>query len=298
MPHCRPIAPVFSRFAPDLARYPVRVEYRDMQGLPAPDLPPPPTGSGPGSDALEQAVQRRTRELSLIQDAAILTLAAMAESRGADTGNHIVRVQHYVRALARKLSTHPRFAAALTSSYIDLLFKAVPLHDIGKIGMPDRVLLKPGKLDADEFEIMKKHAALGRDAIAQTEHLIGSPVPFLQLAREIAYSHHEKWDGSGYPEGLRGEAIPLSARLMAVADVYDALISRRIYKEPMPHAQAVAVVRMASGRHFDPDIVQAFLEIEDTLHAIATAYGDSEADIARKRAYLLDAQPDAAPPAG
>jgi len=271
-----------------------------MQGLPATPDHPSTSRTGPSAapDPLERAVQRRTRELSMIQDAAIMTLAAMAESRGADTGNHIVRVQHYVRALARKLSSHPRFAHELTSPRIELLFKAVPLHDIGKIGIPDRVLLKPGKLDTDEFEIMKKHAALGRDAIVQTENLIGTPVPFLQLAREIAYSHHEKWDGSGYPEGLRGEAIPLSARLMAVADVYDALISRRIYKEPMPHEQAVTVIRMASGRHFDPDIVQAFLDIEGSFQAIATAYGDSEADIARKRAYLLDAQPDAAPPAG
>ena len=241
---------------------------------------------------LERDVAQRTQALSAMQDVAIMTLASLAEARDADTGNHVLRTQHYVRALARKLSSHPRFAAELGSAQIELIFKAAPLHDIGKVAIPDRILLKRGRLDPDEFEIMKRHAVLGRDAIAQAAGLLASDAPFVQVAQQIAYSHHEKWDGTGYPAGLRGDAIPVPARLMAVADVYDALISRRVYKEPMSHEQALEIVRVSAGRHFDPDVVAAFLAIEDTIHAIAVAHADSDADLARKRAYLSEAQPE------
>ncbi|WP_298013500.1 HD domain-containing phosphohydrolase [uncultured Aquabacterium sp.] len=241
---------------------------------------------------LEQEVVRRTRSLSLAQDVAIMSLTSLAETRDADTGNHIRRTQNYVRALARKLSSHPRYAAELNSARVELIFKAAPLHDIGKVAIPDRVLLKRGKLEPDEFEIMKRHAVLGRDAIAQAASLLGSDAPFLEVAQQIAHAHHEKWDGSGYPQGLRGDAIPLPARLMAVADVYDALISRRVYKDAMPHEQALEILRLSAGRHFDPDVVQAFLDIEDTIHTIALTYADSDADLARKRAYLSEAQPE------
>ena len=235
---------------------------------------------------LETEVEKRTREVTAIQDVTIMALTSLAETRDSDTGNHIRRTQHYVRALARKLSLHPRFSAFLTLANVNLLFKSAPLHDIGKVGIPDRILLKPGKLTPEEFEIMKTHTTLGRDALAQAEQMLGTEVAFLILAKEIAYSHQEKWDGSGYPEGLKGDAIPISARLMAVADVYDALISRRVYKEPMPHAQAVEIIRQSSGRHFDPDVVQAFLEIEETIRAIALAYADSDSDLDRKREYM------------
>ena len=225
---------------------------------------------------LEAEVWRRSREVMAIQEVTIMAMASLAETRDNATGNHIRRTQHYVRALAQHLRHHPRFAAALNDETIELLFKSAPLHDIGKVGIPDRILLKPGRLTPDEFEIMKTHAALGRDAIAAAERYLDTPDSFLRFAREIAYSHQEKWDGSGYPEGLWGEQIPLSARLMAVADVYDALISRRIYKPALPHEQAVAMIREGRDQHFDPDIVDAFLECAEQFRTIAARFADDE----------------------
>ena len=230
---------------------------------------------------LEQEVARRTEETRAVQDATILMLSSLAETRDNETGNHILRTQHYVRLLAERLQSHLRFAAFLDDATIELLFKSAPLHDIGKVGIPDRILLKPGRLDAAEFEIMKTHTTLGRESIEMAEMRLGRTVPFLSLAKEIAYSHQEKWDGSGYPEGLAGDAIPISGRLMAVADVYDALISRRAYKEPMTHEQAVAIIRDGRAKHFDPDIVDAFLAIEDQFRAIAQRFADNEADMQR-----------------
>ena len=239
---------------------------------------------------LVREVSLRTREITAIEDVTIMAMASLAETRDVDTGNHIRRTQRYVRALARQLSTHPRFASFLDNHTIGLLFKSAPLHDIGKVGIPDRILLKPGKLTADEFEVMKTHTTLGRDAIEHAEQMLGAEVAFLKIAKEIAYSHQEKWDGSGYPLGLQGDAIPISARLMALADVYDALISRRIYKEPISHDAAVNIIAMTSGRHFDPDVVVAFLAIQDTFQAIALTYTDSPADLQSKRDYLEIAQ--------
>ena len=225
---------------------------------------------------LEAEVWRRSREVMAIQEVTIMAMASLAETRDNATGNHIRRTQHYVRVLAQHLRHHPRFAAALNDETIELLFKSAPLHDIGKVGIPDRILLKPGRLTPDEFEIMKTHAALGRDAIAAAERYLDTPDSFLRFAREIAYSHQEKWDGSGYPEGLWGEQIPLSARLMAVADVYDALISRRIYKPALPHEQAVTMIREGRDQHFDPDIVDAFLECAEQFRTIAARFADDE----------------------
>ena len=238
------------------------------------------------ADYLEQEVGRRTAEVVAIQDVTIMVMASLAETRDSDTGNHIRRTQHYVKALALKLRAHPRFAATLDERYIAMLFKSAPLHDIGKIGIPDRILLKPGKLTPEEFELMKTHTTLGRDAIQAAEKQLGMKVEFLTLAKEIAYGHQEKWDGSGYPEGLSGDAIPVSARLMALADVYDALISRRVYKQGMPHEQAVALIVEGHGRHFDPDIVDAFLELQDEFRAIAQRFGDSDADLQLKHQFL------------
>jgi putative two-component system response regulator len=235
---------------------------------------------------LEAEVARRTREVVAIQDVTTLAMASLAETRDADTGNHIRRTQRYVKVLAWKLSTHPRFAAVLTPQAIGLLYKSAPLHDIGKVGIPDRILLKPGKLSGEEFEIMKTHTTLGRNAILHAEREMGVEVEFLTFAKEIAYSHQEKWDGSGYPEGLAGEQIPVSARLMALADVYDALISRRVYRDAMPHAEAVRIIGLTRGKHFDPDVVDAFLEVQDNFQAIAIAYSDSDADMQKKAQYL------------
>ena len=237
------------------------------------------------AEYLEAEVARRTQMIAAVQDVTIMAMASLAETRDNETGNHLRRTQHYVRALATALKDHPRFRQALTPRMIELLFKSAPLHDIGKVGIPDRILLKPGRLTAEEFEVMKTHTTLGYEAIQHAEESLGLEVEFLRMAKEIALSHQEKWDGSGYPQGLAGDAIPLSARLMAVADVYDALISRRVYKEPMPHEQAVAIITEGRGRHFDPDMVDAFLAIQHDFRAIADRFRDSDEDLDRKRAY-------------
>ncbi|HJV51796.1 MAG TPA: two-component system response regulator [Noviherbaspirillum sp.] len=225
---------------------------------------------------LEYLVTERTQELVRMQEATILAMALLAETRDNETGNHIRRTQHYVAALARQLAAHPRFCDELSAENIDLLFKSAPLHDIGKVGVPDRILLKPGKLDADEFEIMKLHTVYGRDAIISLEKYLGASNEFLRFAREITYSHQEKWDGTGYPQGLKGDAIPVSARLMAVADVYDALISRRIYKPPFSHEKAVGIMKEGRGAHFDPDVLDAFLEMQEAFRDIAKQFSDDE----------------------
>ena len=235
---------------------------------------------------LEQEVERRTEEarhrteeLRISQEVTMVALASLAETRDNETGNHILRTQHYVLALATHLRDHARFSTALSEEVVDRVFKAAPLHDIGKVGIPDRILLKPGRLDADEFEIMKTHTTLGRDAIENAQRRVGVSVQLLEVAKEIALSHQEKWDGSGYPEGLAGEAIPLSARLMAVADVYDALISRRVYKAPMSHEQAAAIIVAGAGQHFDPDISDAFVALEQQFRTISTRFDDQDEHI-------------------
>jgi putative two-component system response regulator len=239
------------------------------------------------NEFLECEVENRTKEVRIIQDVTVHALTSLAETRDSDTGNHIRRTQHYVKILAEELGAHSRFSKHLgDEKIVEVLFKSAPLHDIGKVGIPDRILLKPGRLDPNEFEIMKTHAKLGRDAISQAERELGAEVPFLRYAKEIAYSHHEKWDGSGYPEGMAGDAIPVSARLMALADVYDALISRRIYKAPMPHEQAVQVIMEGRGTHFDPDVADAFMRTCSEFLAIAKRYADSDSDMQAKAARL------------
>jgi len=228
------------------------------------------------NEFLEQEVQRRTREVTAIQDVTIHAMASLAETRDYETGNHIRRTQHYIQLLAELLREHKRFHNFLDEETIKLLFKSAPLHDIGKIGIPDRILLKPGRLTLEEFEIMKTHTSLGRDAIQHSEDRFGIDVNFLQLAKEIAYCHHEKWDGSGYPQGLAADDIPISARLMALADVYDALISRRVYKPGISHVQAVEIIREGCGSHFDPDICDAFLVNAELFREIAWRFADSD----------------------
>ncbi len=226
------------------------------------------------SSFLESEVTKRSKELAAIQDVTILAMASLAETRDNETGNHILRTKFYVKELAEYLKTHPRFKDALTDHAINILYKSAPLHDIGKVGIPDSILLKPGRLTPEEFEVMKTHTMLGRDAITQAESHLGMEVDFLKFAKEIAYSHQEKWDGSGYPQGLSGDNIPISARLMALADVYDALISRRVYKIGMTHEQAIQIITEGRGTHFDPDITDAFLEINECFREIAQRFPD------------------------
>jgi putative two-component system response regulator len=241
------------------------------------------------NEFLEMEVAKRTKEIIAIQDVTILAMASLAETRDSDTGNHIRRTQFYVKALAEKLRDHPRFSSFLTEANISMLFKSAPLHDIGKVGIPDRILLKPGRFEPEEFEIMKTHTTLGRDAIEHAENVLGISVDFLTFAKSIALSHQEKWDGSGYPHGLSGDDIPIAARLMAVADVYDALISRRVYKESMPHEKAVQIMIEGRDNHFDPDMLDAFLSIQEEFKTIAKRFSDTDADMQAKQYYLAQA---------
>jgi len=226
------------------------------------------------SHLLESQNDRLQLALDSIRDAAIQAISSIARIRDTETGNHISRTQWYVRQLAIQLSTHPKFSAELTEQAIELMFKSAPLHDIGKVGIRDSILLKPGKLSAAEFEVMKTHTTLGREVIEHAEKQFGNHIDFLAVAKEIAYSHHERWDGTGYPLGLSGEAIPLCARIMAVADVYDALTSRRVYKEGMSHQEAAALIFQGKGTHFDPDVADAFWAIQDEFKAIAQGFTD------------------------
>lgn len=221
---------------------------------------------------LENEVVHRRAENDRTQFAALRALAHLAETRDDETGQHILRTQNFVWLLAELLREHPRFSSTLTTEYIDLLTQSAPLHDIGKVGIPDRILLKSGRLDAEEWALMKTHAKLGSDAIEKVEHEMTAPVPFLALAKEIARWHHEKWDGTGYPDGLAGESIPISARLMTLADVFDALISRRVYKEPIPIEEARDMIAEGRGSHFDPDVTDAFLGNFDEFVEIVEKY--------------------------
>ena len=225
--------------------------------------------------ALEAEVTRRMEENELIQAVSIRALAHLAETRDPETGNHILRTQGYVRLLATRLQHHPRFAETLDDSYIKMLAASAPLHDIGKVGIPDSILQKPGKLTAEEWEVMKTHSLLGSEAIEQAEHDIAKPVEFLALAKEVARWHHERWDGSGYPDGLCGDDIPISARLMTIADVFDALISKRVYKEPMPIGQVREIIVAELGRQFDPDVAEVFLTHFVEFTAIAAQHSDA-----------------------
>jgi putative two-component system response regulator len=224
---------------------------------------------------LEGEIARRMSENLLIQEVSIHALARLAETRDPETGNHLRRTKRYVRALAQRLRNHPRFSDYLDDHRIEVLAKSAPLHDIGKVGIPDSILQKPGKLTAEELAIMRNHSRLGWEALEQAERDAEKPVEFLILAKEIAHWHHERWDGGGYPDGLAGEAIPISARLMALADVFDALTSPRVYKPPMPYDKAREIIATGRGSQFDPDMVEVFLEGYDEFVAIAQRYRDN-----------------------
>ena len=194
------------------------------------------------------------------RDASIIGLAKLAEYRDNDTGNHLHRIRTIVELLAGDLSKHPEYSQYVTRDYIRDLSISSILHDIGKVGIQDAILLKPGSLSDEEFALIKQHPEIGGSVISEIEKNIDGRSLY-SLGKEIALHHHEKWDGSGYPAGLKGKAIPLSARIIAIADVYDALVSERPYKKRMPHEQAIAIIKENSGSHFDPDLVEAFLRI-------------------------------------
>jgi putative two-component system response regulator len=220
-------------------------------------------------------LEARTLELQHSQDLTIFALGSIAETRDNETGNHIYRTSAYVEVMAKRLAVHSSWQNSVAANEWEMIWKSAPLHDIGKVGIPDHILMKPGKLTADEFEIMKRHPTLGRDAIHSAELRVQSEGSFLRVASEIAYGHHERWDGTGYPQGIAGSDIPLSARLMALADVYDALISRRVYKPAIPHTEAVEIIREGSGSHFDPEVLDAFLQLENEFRDISSRFSDS-----------------------
>jgi putative two-component system response regulator len=222
-----------------------------------------------------------------IQKVSILGFAKISEVRDPDTGDHIIRMSHYSRMLAQEMAKFPEYAGYITRTYCDEIFIAAPLHDIGKVGIRDDILKKRGGLTADEFEIMKMHTIIGGDLLHELELKLGWRT-FYSLSKEIAYHHHQRYDGTGYPnvlgtskamfvepgigKPLKGKSIPLSARIVAMADVYDALLSRRCYKEPIPHEKAREMIVAESGRHFDPDLVQAFLRIEKDLLRVSREF--------------------------
>ena len=225
-------------------------------------------------DHLEEMVNERTRELILTQDAAIFGLGILAEYRDIETGEHIRRTQHYVRLLAERLKEHHHFRGYFDSYTLRQLFNSAPLHDIGKVGVPDIVLQKPGSLNEEEFSIIKQHTVFGREIIKRIEAGMhsNSASAFLKFAEELAYTHHEHWDGSGY-HGMKGEEIPVSGRLMSIADVYDALTSPRVYKPAYSHEKAISIISHGDDRtrpeHFDPYILQAFLDLADEIRLIS-----------------------------
>ena len=216
---------------------------------------------------------QQTRDLALAQAAIIESMAALTETRDPEIGGHIKRTQEYIRLLALDLRKHSAYRANLNDEIIDLLYKSAPLHDIGKVGVSDRILLKPSELSADEIEEMRKHATIGKNVIAAIDHRLGNH-SFLRIAHEITYTHQEKWDGSGYPQGLKGEQIPLSGRLMAIVDMYDALTSKRVYKEALSHEEAVRIMIDQAQASFDPQIFESFLKICDNFREVALKIAD------------------------
>ena len=241
-------------------------------------------------DPAELLVRIRAGEriLSLeTRDLAIFALAKLAESRDSETGHHLERVQWYSRALTKRLAAHPKFQDQVDADFVRLIFLTSPLHDIGKVGIPDGVLRKPGRLTPEEIQVMRTHPHIGAETLDAA--LAKFPdARFLQIARDITATHHERWNGAGYPAGLKGEAIPLCGRIVALADVYDALTSRRCYKEPIQHELARELIVRESGKHFDPDIVDAFLAAEDEFLQIFARFTNDEDSDETEEASLFE----------
>lgn len=223
--------------------------------------------------ALHNAEQRSDLKHSL--NALLLTVGRLSEYRDEETGLHLERVKEYTRVLTKRLAKHPEFSDVITNQYIEDIYQAAPLHDLGKVGVSDEILNKPGALTDEEFQIMKTHTTIGRHTLSLAIEEAG-PVPLLELCADIAYCHHERFDGKGYPRGISGNDIPLSARIIALVDAYDAITSQRCYKPPLPHDEAVRRIKKDSGAHFDSRIVEAFLEVESEFDAIRHAKADAQ----------------------
>lgn len=216
---------------------------------------------------LESDLLDSYKKVQSARNATILGLAKLAEYRDADTGAHLERIREYAKVLAEELAKKPKYVGYITHEYIEDIYNSSILHDIGKVGIPDSILLKPGRLTVEEFEVVKRHSSLGGDALKTVESKIEGQ-SFMSLGKEIAYYHHEKWDGTGYPKGLKGEEIPLSARIVSLADVYDALTSKRVYKDAFSHEKAKEIILADRGKHFDPDVVDAFIVHEEDFRSI------------------------------
>lgn len=229
------------------------------------------------NDRLELMAEERSIEIMMTRDAAIFGMAKLAESRDPETGAHLERIRNFTRTLAAELGKNPKYAGVVDDEFVLMIYQSSPLHDIGKVGIEDSVLLKPGKHTPEEFEVMKRHAQIGGDALAATQRWDMTEQSFLSMGREIAYHHHERWDGKGYPKGLKGEEIPLAARIMALADVYDALASKRVYKEAMSHEAACRIILDEADKQFDPDVVAAFAKVEQKFREIHQAHMEKEA---------------------
>lgn len=229
----------------------------------------------------QRLVSQRSQELATAQNFIMQALTALAEIRDSETGHHILRTQKYARVLCEDLASVPRFARTLTPDTVEMICRLAPLHDIGKVGVPDCLLRKRGQLDEAEFEEIKKHTILGLRAIETAEERVGGYVDYtLQVAKDIVYCHHEWWNGAGYPQGLRGEEIPLAGRMMALVDVYDALVSKRIYKDAVSHEEAVRIILEGSGEQFDPAVVEAFQRGHERWGSIALSFADEGAGLA------------------
>ena len=220
--------------------------------------------------SLEEKVDKRTKEIKKIQQVTIFALARLAESRDQETGDHLGRIRTYSHLIAKELSTSKQYKGYIDKKYISNIYYSSPLHDIGKVGISDGILLKPGKLTLEEFDIMKSHTIIGGKTLEDAEKQLRKKTKsFLSMGKNIAYCHHEKWDGSGYPFGLKGTEIPLSARIVSLADVYDALTSKRVYKDAMTHDIAKDIIIQGSEKHFDPVIIESFYKLEKKFKEIS-----------------------------
>jgi putative two-component system response regulator len=226
------------------------------------------------NEELEDRIQQRTLQLERSQHAAVFSLAKLSESRDPETGEHLERIRSYTRHIATHFARMPKFKDVIDSDFISALYYASPLHDIGKVGIPDRILLKPGKLTETEFDIMKSHTVVGGETLKAALQEVGHD-PLLTMGQDVAFHHHERWDGGGYPSGLKAEDIPLSARIVALADIYDALTSKRPYKEPFSHEKSRAIILEGRGGHLDPDVVDAFVAKEQEFVKTRYEHKDS-----------------------
>lgn len=237
---------------------------------------------------LEVRVRERTRQVELTREVALFSLARLAESRDAETGDHLERIRCYVRIIAEEMAGWGRFDSQMTGHFVEEIYLSSPLHDIGKVGIPDRILLKPGPLTDAEFAIMKTHSLIGGDALRDADYEAGQN-SFLAMGRDIAYYHHERWDGKGYPNGLKGGDIPFAARIVTLADVYDALTSRRPYKEAFSHERAREIILAGADKQFDPDVVEAFLRREkDFIKVRKTFQNTGEASLLQQLSEAVD----------